>query len=190
MKNEKLHTDYKLSKLDIKVLKNSDDICFAYSFNHNSGNLGEIRGIMRGNNLKNSTGFEQTKNIPVNTRFTIYLDSAESKYQTGQTQEKCFEFVKSCFVMAGLAYNGILQTIIGFLKEGDIITLEWEMSSDGYVRGAKSTVINDDGYVVARDERMWFYQLDLSITREDKSYKFIVDALAMPQNSASMVRII
>jgi hypothetical protein len=143
------HTvSHQLTKEEVQALrKATDSVCFDY--NPDQG-LSRIRA-----NSKVGTGEGSTR--------TVYIEvDSFIRYQA-----KAFEGqpVYRCYEMIHFPQMAEWQTIAGSLRAGDVIKLDWRESGNGYLEGSRCNLNSKDGYVVARDEPIYWDRLFLRVQR-------------------------
>lgn len=156
---------HKLTKQDLKVLKNSDTLSFHYSidgFNH----LFVEEGIKTIIHLTldashSTTGYEQDYRIPC---FSIFDNFSKGRLKAN------YAFSWKPYYKSDLT----TMTWISLLKENDAIRLLWIVCNN-------SEAMNEKGINT--------HELRLQIWRNDAiKYEFNIDSSTGEQNSASMIR--
>ena len=171
-----------LTKQDLKCLKNADSICF--DFNNDRGQLtSQIRCNKDASH--SNDGFSQTHYIECDSKFEIYLDNLDGKYQSITTKKPshCFGYISTPI------YEEEWQTTLSLLKENDTLVFKWQSSSEGYIGNAKTTIKGDNGGYIAFEERLYYDKLFLTVIRENgKKLSFHIATSICPNNSARMIQ--
>jgi hypothetical protein len=160
-------TEHPLTKADVKALKTCDTICFRFIEEGAEGfraekTYSQLECLKR---ASESEPWEQKHEIPTLTAFEIYGDSPYRKKVTS-----AFESVDNY----SYALSPI-KTVVGLLKEGDILTIQWGADA-GSNQYCKEKYLHSD-------------QLHLVVSRGNKKMMFFLRQSVCENNSARMVRL-
>jgi len=173
---------YSLTKQDLKCIKNADYICFDY-LNENGQNVSQIRCNVEGKN--SSTGYLQTHLIECDSRFEIYVDKPNYKYQvsTMDKPKRCYDSISHP------KSDNHWESIRPLIRENDSIILQWHSNSEGYLRGSTTTIESDNGGYIAYKERLFYDKLSIIIAKPNgKRLEFWISFSICPDNSARMIK--
>lgn len=146
-----------ISKGDIVALKTCDVV----SFHH----VREQSFFNATKRESETNPFESTRRIDCNTMFDDYGSSGE---KISPKDMKCFEMEHFPRVSAEW------QTIIGCLKEGDLLTLYWQRDA------LRTEALQEAGFCGDK--------LTLIVTRGKKALHFVIDTYCGRNNTARMIQ--
>lgn len=146
---------------DLRALRNADRVGFYFS--NGAHTINAVR-----DREKTGDGFEQTVVISCDGQVRDYGQTAFGATDNEYTH--CSELILTP------SQDECWQTAVGFIKAGDVLSLEWIASSNGYTR----------------EHGLCFDTLRMGIRRQNgektKHYAFILRTQVCPDNTARMIR--
>jgi hypothetical protein len=172
-----IRKDHALTPLEVKQLRHCDTLCVDFDQNDT---VSRFRAIRKGD--ATDTGYDQTAFIDIDGSLEVY----RGYNQLGYT----FEHTTACEVFLGVKYSERVKTLIGLLREGDVIRANWLSylpSHDGngsYSTEAQCTLRGYEGQTLYRDE------LTIDVIRKgDVKYSLLMVATMTPDNSAKLIKL-
>lgn len=166
-----------LTKLQIKQLKNADDLCVDFS---TQSHTSQIRAIKRAAN--SSDGYEQTAYLDIKTHVEVSRGyTSLHPLLTGETV-KCYASLSS------IRFFPDVQTFLSFLKEGDEVTAVFSATEPDtknphcYGDYMLTNLPGYEGQLLNED------RLTLRINRAGKVFSFLMEVSLTPNNSARMIK--
>jgi hypothetical protein len=166
-----------LSADDIKALRQADTICF----DQLKDQVGQIRAIKRGRRGDRDLFRTQDAERVIPCKSRVWASLREGVTQNDLT---AFEYCGSA------KYDSAIQTILGLLKPGDEVELEWRTGGNGYLERSRVTEKEPGAeYSPGMGERLYHDRLTLSVRRRgERKYTFNVADSVCPNNTARMIR--
>jgi len=159
---------HRLTAIDLNCLRQADDACFYLNTEGIPAYPEDEAGIKLVKRGAYDDPFSQDKYHFIPCK--MYLDRV-----TGFKDATVgFEMIH-----AG-KYNDNWQTIIGVMKPGDVITLEWrpDYHQNGYMQKAEPVLHGDALYLVVTRQ----------LKRGQKRMSFLISAQCCPNNTARMIK--
>lgn len=156
---------------DVKAMRTADSVSFHFTRSEGS----TIRATKR---VKKPGPFDDRERHHEVQTGTSFNGFHESGLRVATDNAICFEMIMSA------EYCEVWQTVVAFLKPGDVLRLNWyaDAMTSGYVKESVTTVEGSRGCNLHADA------LYLRVQRGEKRFAFLLDVSVCPSNTARMIR--